>query len=42
MIMCITTLISYIFFISTQIPDQDFKKMITLVKKWALSFVTTA
>ena len=36
------TLISPIFYITTQIPDQDFKKIVTLVQKRTLPFVTTA
>ena len=31
--MYITNLISRIFHISTQIPDQDFKEIVTLVQK---------
>ena len=42
LILYIATLISHIFCISTQIPDQDFKKIVTLVKKPTLPFVTTA
>ena len=42
MILYITTLISRIFRISTQISDQDFKKIVTLVQKRTLPFVTTA
>ena len=38
----ISLLISHIFRISTQIPDQDFKKIVTLVQKQTLPFVTTA
>ena len=37
-----TLLLLYIFYIPIQIPDQDFKKMVTLVQKRALPFVTTA
>ena len=36
------TLISRIFRISTQIRDQDFRKIVTLVQKQTLPFVTTA
>ena len=38
----IATLISHIFCISTQIPDQDFKKIVTLVEKPTLPYVNTA
>ena len=41
-ILSIATLISRIFHISTQISDQDFKKIVTLVPKRTLPFVTTA
>ena len=42
LILYITNLISRIFRISTQIPDQDFKKIVTLVQKQTLPLVTTA
>ena len=41
LILYIMTLISRIFRISTKIPDQDFKKIVTLVQKQTLPFVTT-
>ena len=40
MILYIATLISCIFRISTQISDQDFKTIVTLVQKRTLPFVT--
>ena len=42
LILYIITMISCIFRISTQISDRDFKKIVTLVQKQTLSFVTTA
>ena len=42
LIPCITTLIPCIFCISTQIPDSDFRKIVTLVKKQTHIFVTSA
>ena len=42
LILYIATLISGIFHIPNQISDQDFKKIVTLVQKRTLPFVTTA
>ena len=42
LILYITTLISRIFRTSTQIREQDFKKLVTLVQKRTLPFATTA
>ena len=41
LIFYIATLISCILCISTQIPDQDFKKIVTLVQKRTFRFVVT-
>ena len=42
LVLDINALISRIFGIFSQIPDQDFKKRVTLVQKRTLPFVTTA
>ena len=42
LILYIASLISRIFRISIKISDQDFKKIVTLVQKRTLPFVTTA
>ena len=41
LILYIPTMISFIICIYTQIPDPDFKKIVTLVQKQTLPFVTT-